>query len=251
MRNVVRLTERDLSRIVRKVLNENLNNDLPQTAIDCALKNFKLSDIKLVPTACITLGIDIIFNKEKYKDVFTIPPKVDPDTFDDIKKCATGLITNLVNNEEARNRVVNFGVCMVEGVTKGTIKLPIPGQDGDGGISIPGTDINIQIPKFPGINESKRRRRYLYEDEMDLSSVSRLGEIEGVSDIEECNTDSENFNSAACLSSAMETLPFNTFVKEFFPTFQQIATVTKTPLQTTQMNLPNVAESRRRRYRRF
>lgn len=105
------------------------------------------------------------------------------------------------------------------------------------------------LPKFPGINES-RRRRYINEDEMDLSSVSKLGEIEGVSDIPECNTDSENFNSAACLSSAMETLPFNTFVKEFFPTFQQIASVTKTPLQTTQMNLPNVAESRRR-YRRF
>ena len=191
---------------------------------------------------CVTLGLKVIVDKK-------LPPLNDPS----VSACATKLITNVVNNEEAQKRVMSFAGCVFDGVMDGTIKLPIPipGQDGDGGITIPGTDIKIQTPKFPGINESKRKRRYLYEDEMDLSSVSRLGEIEGVSDIEECNTDSENFNSAACLSSAMETLPFNTFVKEFFPTFQQIASVTKTPLQTTQMNLPNVAESRRRRYRRF
>jgi hypothetical protein len=238
MRNVVRLTERDLSRIVRKVLKENLNG-LPETAIQCALENFKLSDITLVPFACVTVGLNIITTKK-------LPPLTDKN----VQECATKLINNVVSNEEAQKRVMSFAGCILEGVTQGTIKLPIPGQDGDGGVSIPGTDIKVQIPKFPGMNES-RRRRYLYEDEMDLSSVSKLGEIEGVSDIPECSTDSENFNSAACLSSAMDTLSFNTFVKEFFPTFQQIATVTKTPLQTTSMNLPNVAESRRRKYRRY
>jgi len=94
-------------------------------------------------------------------------------------------------------------------------------------------------------------RRVINEEEMNLSSVGKLGEIEGVSDIPECSTNSETFNSAACLSSAMDKLPFNTFVKEFFPTFQEIADVTKTPLQTTSMNLPNVTESRRKKYRGY
>lgn len=104
------------------------------------------------------------------------------------------------------------------------------------------------------LTESDLRRiitKILKEDEIDLSSVSKLSSIEGVSDIPECDTESENFNQGACLSSAMDTLTFNTFVKEFFPTFQQIANVTKTPLQTTSMDLPNVAESRRRFGRRF
>ena len=238
MRNVVRLTERDLSRIVRKVLKENLNG-LPPTTIDCVKENLKFEDILLVPFACVTVGLEIITTKK-------LPPLTDKN----VQECATKLITNVVNNEEAQKRVMSFAGCILEGVTQGTIKLPIPGQDGDGGVSFPGTDIKVQIPKFPGMNES-RRRRYLYEDEMDLSSVNKLGEIEGIDSIPECSTDSESFNSALCLSKAMDSLSFNTFVKEFFPTFQQIATVTKTPLQTTSMNLPNVAESRRRKYRRY
>jgi hypothetical protein len=236
MKKVVRLTERDLSRIVKKVLNESMGN-LPEVAIQCALDNFQLKDITKIPMDCVTVGINVIMTKKL------------PDLNDSsVKACATKIAEVVLSDKDAQQKVMSFAGCVLKGVVNGTITLPIPGQDGD--VGIPGTDIKIKLPKFPGMNES-RRRRYLREDEMDLSSVNKLGEIEGIDSIPECSTDSENFNSALCLSKAMDTLSFNTFVKEFFPTFQQIANVTKTPLQTTSMDLPNVAESRRRKYRRF
>jgi len=240
MKKVVRLTERDLSRIVRKVLNESMGN-LPEVAIQCALDNFELKDITKIPMECVTVGINVIMTKK-------LPDLNNPNVI----ACATKIGKVVLSDKDARQKVMGFAGCVLKGVMDGTITLPIPipGQDGDGGINVPGTDIKIQIPKFPGMNES-RRRRYINEDEMDLSSVNKLGEIEGIDSIPECSTDSESFNSALCLSKAMDTLSFNTFVKEFFPIFQEIANVTKTPLQTTSMDLPNVAESRRRSYRRF
>jgi hypothetical protein len=244
MKRIIRLTESDLSRIIKRVLNE--QKTLPQVAIECALTNFNLTDVTKIPMECITLGLTVIMTKE-------LPDLTDPS----VMGCATGIMDVVSIDGDARTKVINFAKCVLGGVLDGSIVLPIPGEGGE--ITVPGTDIKVKIPKipglpkipgFPGINES-RRRRYLREDEMNLSSVNKLSEIEGIDSIPECSTDNENFNSALCLSKAMDTLSFNTFVKEFFPTFQEIANVTKTPLQTTPMDLPSVAESRRRRYGRY
>lgn len=89
---------------------------------------------------------------------------------------------------------------------------------------------------------SRLVRRVIKEDEMDLSPVNKLGEIEGVSEIQGCGGD--KFDSNMCLSNAMDTLPFNKFVKEFFPAFQGVAQVTKTEIPTSQMDLPTMAEGR-------
>jgi uncharacterized ParB-like nuclease family protein len=89
---------------------------------------------------------------------------------------------------------------------------------------------------------SKLVRRVIKEDEMDLSPVNKLGEIEGVSEIQGCGGD--KFDANMCLSNAMDTLPFNKFVKEFFPAFQGVAQVTKTEIPTSQMDLPTMAEGR-------
>jgi len=89
---------------------------------------------------------------------------------------------------------------------------------------------------------SKIVRRVIKENEMDLSPVNKLGEIEGISEIQGCGGD--KFDANMCLSSAMETLTFNKFVKEFFPAFQGVAQVTKTEIPTSQMDLPIMAEGR-------
>ena len=250
MKKIIRLTESDLSRIIKRVLNE--QKTLPEVAIECALTNFNLPDVTKIPKDCITVGLTVISTKK-------LPDLTDPS----VMACATGIINVVSVDGDARTKVINFAKCVLSGVLDGSISLPIPGEDGE--ITVPGTDIKVKIPNipglpkipqlpnipgFPGMNES-RRRRYLREDEMNLSSVSKLSEIDGIDSIPECSTDNENFNSALCLSKAMDTLSFNTFVKEFFPTFQEIANVTQTPLQTTPMDLPSVAESRRRRYGRY
>jgi hypothetical protein len=51
----------------------------------------------------------------------------------------------------------------------------------------------------------------------------------------------------------METVPFNVFVKEFFPKYQEVAGLTKTEIPTTPMDLPSMTESRKykRSYRRY
>ncbi len=63
-------------------------------------------------------------------------------------------------------------------------------------------------------------RRTLWEQEqgMDINALSKLSEIEGVSEIQGCNTDT--FDPTTCLTNAMDQLTFNVFVKEFLPALQ-------------------------------
>ena len=53
---VVRLTESDLRRIVKRVMNE--NKDLRQIVIDCIIENTSLEDVENIPEACIKMITD-------------------------------------------------------------------------------------------------------------------------------------------------------------------------------------------------
>ena len=231
MKRIVRLTESNLARIVRRVINENKNNILQCVATAAGLDYNAL--INLSPCANLLTGTP---TTEKISACF---------------EAAKGLTNEKTKNMDYFEKLKYLGNITIE-------SAKCIGKDfGDsmgGGDSMEVGD-SFGPEKRMGMIDSSikesRRRRYLREDEMNLSSVSKLSEIEGIDSIPECSTDNENFNSALCLSKAMDTLSFNTFVKEFFPTFQEIANVTKTPLQTTPMDLPSVAESRRRRYGRY
>ena len=89
------------------------------------------------------------------------------------------------------------------------------------------------------------------EENMDFTAMDELSNIDGVQSITECKKD--GFNPSLCLSKAMEIVPFNVFVKEFFPKYQEVAGLTKTEIPTTPMDLPSMTESRRykRSYRRY
>lgn len=107
-----------------------------------------------------------------------------------------------------------------------------------------------QVTRISEKDMSRLVRRVIKEDEMDLSPVNKLSEIEGVSEIQGCG--GEKFDANMCLANAMDTLTFNKFIKEFFPAFQGVAQVTKTEIPTSQMDLPTMAEGRiRYRGRRY
>ena len=63
-------------------------------------------------------------------------------------------------------------------------------------------------------------KKALKEEEqgMNIDALSKLSDIEGVSEIQGCNT--ETFDATTCLTNAMDQLTFNVFVKEFLPALQ-------------------------------
>lgn len=83
--------------------------------------------------------------------------------------------------------------------------------------------MNRSYSKKRMIQESNKRleKRYLMEEgeeSMNIEALSGLAEIEGVSEIPGCKT--ESFNPTECLTNAMDQLTFNVFVKEFLPALQ-------------------------------
>ena len=62
MKRIVRLTEADLVRIVKRVIKEN-QNDIPTEIMSCATEVLTLSDLTKIPT-CLELGMKVITNKE-------------------------------------------------------------------------------------------------------------------------------------------------------------------------------------------
>ena len=62
MKKIVRLTEADLVRIVKRVIKEN-QNDIPTEIMGCATEVLTLSDLAQIPT-CVELGTEVITSKK-------------------------------------------------------------------------------------------------------------------------------------------------------------------------------------------
>lgn len=89
MKRIIRLTERDLTRIVRRVINEQ-SNDPQAVVIECIMKNTTLKDLETIPTDCVKL-----LSGDMTK-MFACMSNMDSNTFNTIKskivpitKCVT------------------------------------------------------------------------------------------------------------------------------------------------------------------
>lgn len=58
MKKTIRLTEADLSKLIRRVIKE-INGDIPQEIMSCATEVLTLTDMANLPT-CLELGMDVI-----------------------------------------------------------------------------------------------------------------------------------------------------------------------------------------------
>lgn len=73
MKRVIRLTESDLNRIVKKVLQEQSQPDPKKIVTDCFMQNLSLKDVTKVPMSCMGIGIKIVTSK-KLPDPFQDGP---------------------------------------------------------------------------------------------------------------------------------------------------------------------------------
>jgi hypothetical protein len=62
MKKVVKLTESDLTRIIKRVIKES-QNDIPQEIMGCATEVLTLSDMTKIPT-CLELGMSVMTSKK-------------------------------------------------------------------------------------------------------------------------------------------------------------------------------------------
>jgi hypothetical protein len=95
------------------------NLKLPKGALECALKNFEISDIAKIPADCLKVGVKVISTGK----MPTINDK-------DAKMCAVQLIDVVTSDEDTQQKVMNFAKCILEGIMNGTIesKTPVSGN---------------------------------------------------------------------------------------------------------------------------
>jgi hypothetical protein len=74
MKKIVRLTENDLARIVKKVLKEQSQSDLEAKVKGCIMSTFELKDISKVPMSCVGVGLKILKGE--------LPNPLDPQNFE-------------------------------------------------------------------------------------------------------------------------------------------------------------------------
>jgi hypothetical protein len=60
MKKTIRLTEADLSKLIRRVIKE-IDGDIPQEIMSCATEVLTLTDMAALPT-CLELGMEVITN---------------------------------------------------------------------------------------------------------------------------------------------------------------------------------------------
>jgi hypothetical protein len=70
MKKVVKLTESDLTRIIKRVIKES-QNDIPQEIMGCATEVLTLSDMTKIPT-CLELGMSVMTTKKIPTDIFKV-----------------------------------------------------------------------------------------------------------------------------------------------------------------------------------
>jgi hypothetical protein len=62
MKKIVKLTESDLARIIKRVIKEN-QNDIPSQIMECASEVLTLSELAQIPT-CLELGMGVMTSKK-------------------------------------------------------------------------------------------------------------------------------------------------------------------------------------------
>ena len=116
MKKIVRLTEKDLSRIVKKVLNEQVpsgKDQMEKAVIDCFMSTLSLKDVTKVPRSCIPVGLKIIMSKK-------LPEFED---FPQFMQCATDLGKVVMEDPMgAFNKISEVGKCLI---SKGTSQSPV------------------------------------------------------------------------------------------------------------------------------
>ena len=67
MKKVIRLTESELSDLIKRIIKES-NEDIPQEILGCATEVLTLSDMAKIPT-CLELGMSVITSKKMPTDI--------------------------------------------------------------------------------------------------------------------------------------------------------------------------------------
>lgn len=113
MRKTIRLTEADLSRLIRRIIKES-NGDIATEIATCALEVLNVEDVNTIPT-CLELGMGVITSKKiptdlvKYMACGTELTKLNKTPADGLKflNCVLGKIGNttpVMNTMESRRR---------------------------------------------------------------------------------------------------------------------------------------------------
>ena len=113
MKKIIRLTESDLARIVRRVIREN-EGDIATEVMECASEVLTLSDLTKIPT-CVELATGVISSKKIPTDLFKVMAcgtelsKLNKTPEDGMKfmQCVLGKIGNttpVMNTMESRRR---------------------------------------------------------------------------------------------------------------------------------------------------
>jgi hypothetical protein len=113
MKKVIRLTESDLTKLIKRVIKEN-QNDIPTEIMGCATEVLTLSDLTKIPT-CLELGMSVITSKKIPTDFMKVMAcgtelsKLDKTPQDGIEfmNCVlekVGSSTPVMNTNESRKR---------------------------------------------------------------------------------------------------------------------------------------------------
>jgi hypothetical protein len=63
MKKIIRLTESDMVRLIKKVLQEQMQQKPEDMVIECFTENMTLRDATKIPTSCMTIGLKVITTK--------------------------------------------------------------------------------------------------------------------------------------------------------------------------------------------
>jgi hypothetical protein len=110
MKKVVRLTESDLTRVIKRIIKE-MQNDVPTEIAGCATEVLTLSDLTKIPT-CIELATQVIEDKKIPTDIMKgmkcaselSTLQKGPDDALEFMNCVLGKINNPVMNERRYRR---------------------------------------------------------------------------------------------------------------------------------------------------
>jgi hypothetical protein len=116
MAKIVRLTESDLTRLVRRVIKEQ-QTKFEDDLLECAKEQVQISDITKIPPACYSVGLNLMMGKTPTPDSF----------MECVKKAA---------DEDPRwvkDKAIGFMTCVAEkkGINIGNIFTTIGGMVSD------------------------------------------------------------------------------------------------------------------------
>jgi hypothetical protein len=99
---IVRLTENDLMRLVKKVLEEQTNPKMETAVKECFMKNLKMDDLKSVPS-CTAIAMEILSSKKL------------PTDMEKGMNCVSEIVEVVGSDPfSAFNKVTSIGTCLLE-----------------------------------------------------------------------------------------------------------------------------------------